>query len=411
MQKRKSYSVQSGKHPVTKRPSTFNVKRIFGHPRPSGLEPNQKQQAHGNQKFQPLPPPTGQSPYHLSLDSVLPASEISSILKSGGITFHVTGDTGGIMNPNPQLNVASAMEQDLKSNGPTIPAFFYHLGDVVYFFGQADQYYPQFYEPYFNYDVPIFAIPGNHDGDIDPTNPNPPSSLSAFVTNFCSDTPVTSPHSGEAPRHTMTQPNVYWTLDAPFVTIIGLYSNVPEGGEIEQDQIDWFVNELSNAPKNKALIVTVHHPAYSYDEFHGGATNIETLLDNAFAQSTRYPDIVFTGHVHNYQRFTRTVKGREIPYIVAGAGGYHNEHHMRTMPDGSRIQVPFQVPNNPGLTLENYCDNQFGYLIISITSDAITGQYCAVPGQLLSQPVQATKIDSFKIDLKKHQLVSSTMLP
>lgn len=68
------------------------------------------------------------------------------------------------------------------------------------------------------------------------------------------------------------------------------------------------------------MIVALCHHAYSYDEFHGG-TNMETVLDNAFTKAARYPDIVFSGHVHNYQRFTRNIKGRQIPYIVAGAGG------------------------------------------------------------------------------------------
>jgi hypothetical protein len=30
-------------------------------------------------------------------------------------------------------------------------------------------------------------------------------------------------------RETMTQPGVYWLLQAPFVNIIGLYSNIAEG--------------------------------------------------------------------------------------------------------------------------------------------------------------------------------------
>jgi hypothetical protein len=33
----------------------------------------------------------------------------------------------------------------------------------------------------------------------------------------------------------------------------------------------------------------------------------------------------FSGYVHNYQRFSRTVDGQMVPYIVAGAGGYPNE--------------------------------------------------------------------------------------
>jgi len=49
--------------------------------------------------------------------------------------------------------------------GGASPRFFYHLGDVVYFNGQSINYPSQFYEPYQYYDAPIFAIPGNHDGD------------------------------------------------------------------------------------------------------------------------------------------------------------------------------------------------------------------------------------------------------
>ena len=41
----------------------------------------------------------------------------------------------------------------------------------------------------------------------------------------------------------MIQPNVYWTLEATFATIIGLYTNVPEGGMLDQDQIDWLQKE------------------------------------------------------------------------------------------------------------------------------------------------------------------------
>ena len=46
------------------------------------------------------------------------------------------------------------------------PAFCFHLGDVIYNFGEAEYYYDQFYEPFRAYDRPIFAIPGNHDGAV-----------------------------------------------------------------------------------------------------------------------------------------------------------------------------------------------------------------------------------------------------
>ena len=67
------------------------------------------------------------------------------------------------------------------------PAFFFHLGDVVYNFGEGQYYYDQFYEPFRDYDRPIFAIPGNHDGMVFGDRPDVPRvpTLTAFLRNFC----------------------------------------------------------------------------------------------------------------------------------------------------------------------------------------------------------------------------------
>ncbi len=35
-----------------------------------------------------------------------------------------------------------------EANAADIPSFFFHLGDVVYYFGESSYYYDQFYEPY-----------------------------------------------------------------------------------------------------------------------------------------------------------------------------------------------------------------------------------------------------------------------
>ncbi len=69
------------------------------------------------------------------------------------------------------------------------PVFFYHLGDVIYYTGLGSEYYNQFYEPYQQYPLPIFAIPGNHDGEVDDTTQQ---SLAAFVTNFLREKRLTA---------------------------------------------------------------------------------------------------------------------------------------------------------------------------------------------------------------------------
>lgn len=77
------------------------------------------------------------------------------------------------------------------------------------------------------------------------------ASLAAFWKHFCDDQTRHSPEARGLARTTMTQPGVYFTLTAPLVTIIGLYSNTledpgiisSEGGKynIEDKQKDFQV--------------------------------------------------------------------------------------------------------------------------------------------------------------------------
>ncbi len=343
----------------------------------TGVQVSIRHHGQSNQPFRPLPPPSGIAPYHLRLDDILPADQMAAIRASGRIVFHVAGDTGGVRSPQPQILVAMKMEEQFNLPNPVDrPAFFYNLGDVVYYYGDIDQYYPQFYEPYAHYPAPIFAVPGNHDGDVlDGTTP----SLAGFVENFCATAAHLTPQSGDTPRDAMTQPHVYWTLDAPFMTIIGLYTNVPEGGEIDDQQMSWFANELRTAPREKALVVTAHHPPYSADAHHGGSTLMKLVIDQAVEASGRMPDLVLSGHIHNYQRFTRQLQnGWEVPYIVAGGGGYWHLHYMAKQPDGSDIQVPYTVPNSD-VTLEGYQDRRHGFMRLVAGPTGIVGEYFTVP--------------------------------
>lgn len=119
----------------------------------------------------------------MSLDSILSADAIALITNSGKMVFHSVGDTGGVNTPTQVDNVATYMESDFSGNDVTThPSFFYHLGDVVYYCGELANYYPEFYEPYLSYPGPIVAIPGNHDGDIDPQTAE--TSLEGFIRNF-----------------------------------------------------------------------------------------------------------------------------------------------------------------------------------------------------------------------------------
>src|SRR5262249_45434409 len=112
------------------------------------------------------------------------------------IVFHAVGDTGAAKKTGPatEATVVDAMAADVQQ-GAAAPAFFFHLGDVVYYFGEGQYYYDQFYEPFRAYDRPIFAIPGNHDGMVFGEASDAPQlpTLQAFLRNFCADRPGPSP--------------------------------------------------------------------------------------------------------------------------------------------------------------------------------------------------------------------------
>jgi acid phosphatase type 7 len=357
--------------------------------------------------FQPLPKPTGKAPFHLDVKTVLSPTEYAKISQSKRMVFHTVGDVGGVKSPADQQLVADHQEMQFdKTNTVNNPSFFYIIGDVVYYYGNKSEYNVQFYEPYKFYPAPIFAIPGNHDGDIDPTDVSKPKSLDAFMRLFCAKTPTIAPEAGDAVRTTMTQPNMYFTLVTPVANIIGLYTNVPEGGNVKADQQAWFVNELITAQKerkDKALIVTLHHPPFSMDPHHGASAAMQKLLADSFKQANVFPDIVLTGHVHNYQRFTQNIGKVQVPYIVAGAGGYWNLHNINT--GGTVIKTPIASPF-PNVTFEKYCEDRHGFMRITIdmAKKELFGEYFTVPRLQESWKAAPVLFDSFTIDLTQNRL-------
>ncbi|MDD2876158.1 MAG: metallophosphoesterase [Acidiphilium sp.] len=359
--------------------------------------------------FQPLPAPTGKFPYRLDLASVIPDA-VAAMQSSGGMCLHLIADTGGVLNPTPQELVAAGMTADAAIAGPCgKPAFAYHCGDVIYFDGEASRYYAQFYLPYEYYPLPILGIPGNHDGDIYDNGKlvDHVPSLTAFVQNFCAAAPGThTPEAMDIPRTAMIQPNVYFTLQTPFATIIGLYDNVPEGGEVQQDQRDWFAGELRAAPTDKPIIFATHHPLRSLDAYHSGSTVMQQVLDEAEAASGRQVHIVFTGHVHNYQRFSVSdTHGNIKPVIVAGFGGYHNLTRMQQN-DGQDLVTPFTAPDDANVVLESYIDDRFGFLRLEIDADTIGVKTYTVPRPQDSYRTPPRLRDTMKLDWKTRKIIS-----
>jgi hypothetical protein len=269
------------------------------------------------------------------------------------------------------------MVSDFTEENPAdVPSLFFHLGDVVYYFGEGSYYYDQFYEPYRMYPAPIIAIPGNHDGVVYANDPAP--TLDAFLRNFCSASPVVTPEAAGLVRTAMIAPGAYFTLDAPFVKILGLYSNVLEdpgviSGEnganttLDDRQIAFLTAALKRTVTDKfmgAIIIAVHHPPYTGGIEHGGSPDMLADIDSACKAAGVWPHAVFSGHSHNYQRYTRLVNSYQTPYIVAGCGGHSPLAAMR-----DAYRTPFKIDDT--LTLESYDDSDYGYLRVVINSETM----------------------------------------
>src|SRR6516164_2907907 len=346
---------------------------------------------------------------------------VAEIEKAGQIVFHVAGDTGNVKGPKNQALVADKMVADFsESDSRDVPSFFYHLGDVVYSFGEAEYYYDQFYDPYREYPAPIFAVPGNHDGMVAPNVSTP--TLQAFLQNFCASKqpPHRTPESGGLVRTAQVQPGVYFTLEAPFVRILGLYSNCledpgvisTEGGAypyLTDAQLDYLKAALKRAKKERfagAVVIAVHHPPYVAVSKaigrHGGSPRMLKNFDAACSEAGFWPHAVISGHAHNYQRFTRSKDGRQTPFIVAGNGGHaivpltrKGELALRTP-----VQQPTLSDGNDQVVFENYDDEDYGYLRLVVDSRQLRIEFHPAPDGAKAK----TPDDFVTVDLSTRQL-------
>jgi Calcineurin-like phosphoesterase len=353
-------------------------------------------------ELEPIPDLTDDPVWTLA--QVVGSERAAQIEAAGAVRFHAVGDSGagkypidkgggalhfGEVSPqvvNAQHAVAQAMNRDLNASLPgSSPAFFFHLGDVVYFDNTPAGFHEQFYEPYQDYGGKIIAIPGNHDAEV--LLGHQPSTCYEFMKNFCPAGPTVPPDASPIIREMSAQPGVYWWLQTKFLDLVGLFSNSGEGpgflrGRIPgEHQYDWFKDVLAriaHARQNgerKALVVATHHPPLtaklfdSRDEGHSPSEEMSQDLDDAFNGADLWPDAILSAHVHNYQRFTRRVRGgQQVSYCIAGGGG----------------RVPQGVLHGDGQQQGNVRFDRshagHGYLLVTAAPDQLHIEYHPVPG-------------------------------
>jgi Calcineurin-like phosphoesterase len=369
---------------------------------------------------------------------------IKKITGAGKIVFHSLGDSGASnagKYPN-EVRVADQVTLDSASSPEgTRPAFLFHLGDIVYNFGEARYYYDQFYEPFRNYPAPIFAIPGNHDSFVVPGTKPADMPLETFQRNFCSRQNVITSEAGSLHRTAMTQPGVYFTLDAPFVRIIGLFSNALEDPGVISNlskkwpvvsnvQADFLRTQLKLIKQQKyagAVLLATHHPPFSYSPQaksagtggnHGCSTIMLQQIDKICQEEGVYPHAFLSAHAHNYQRYTRIMSfgGKEIdvPFVVCGDGG-HNVNPMVRPQKGkpavephTGIDVKYLEGNKTvakvkHLILAKYDDHNYGYLRIYVDKQYLKIGFHEVGVRSLAQ----SRFDMVTVRLADRHMVAN----
>jgi hypothetical protein len=373
------------------------------------------------------------------------------------IVFHAIGDSGATSAGKKyghELSVADHVTDDCRISAEADrPAFLFHLGDVVYDFGEPEYYYDQFYEPFRNYPAPIFAIPGNHDSFLVPGTPTDKQALNTFIRNFCATGPAITADAKSLHRTAMTQPGVYFALDAPFVRIIGLFSNALEDpGVISSETINgkktWptlpdyqlaflaaQLGQIKAQNYKGAVIIAVHHPPFSYSPpsaaktaagankatgaggDHGKNTDMLRQIDTICAAQGIYPHAFLSGHAHNYQRYTRTVhfqaKNYSVPFVVCGDGGYN----VKALVQGRKGE-PAQPPKDGadvgyldvspavqvgGLILNHSDPSHYGYLRIAVDAQKLAISFYTVPDST-SPTTAATLVETVTVNLATHTM-------
>ncbi len=362
----------------------------FAHARPTAhAKPNKDE-------LLPFEHPTGKAA--MSLGDYFPKQAIKDFAQHGSISFHAFGDSG--VGTQEQNDVANAMSKDVDpDHHERSPAFLLHLGDIIYGPNKRAAYANRFYRPNENYHNLVFAIPGNHDGEVRQAADGP--SLSAFLDSFCQPKGKQPAMGVSFGRAMPNQPGAYWRLSCPFVDIVGLYSGTGENygaiahAEIGNDQKTWLGQTLKDiateraSGTSRALIVAVHHPPYasglSSSGFgHPGNPDMLKDIDSCCKQASVWPDAVLAAHAHSYQRYMRTLSvgggQRTVPYLVAGGGG------IAPQPAPAPIGV-----TSDGVRYANGITG-YGYLTVTVSAKKLTMVFTQTDGNH-RQVFETTSID------------------
>ncbi len=282
--------------------------------------------------------------YRALLTNLLPGQEFSyRVLREGKSVFEAKGRTRKSATQPYRFVLFGDCGQGTPSEAAVAyqaylarPDFIFIPGDIVYSSGRISEYRHKFF-PYYNADepvakvgapllrsIPFIAAPGNH-GTALANRSRYPDSLAYF---YYWDQPQNGPSVvGEKIAHTLTG-----TEDGRAEFLAAAGSRYPRMANFSFDYgnshwtvldsntymdwgkpalREWLAKDLADARTAAFRFVAFHHPGFNSSKEHFTDQWMRQLAP--IFESNRV-DIVFAGHVHNYQRsFPMTFAPKPLP--------------------------------------------------------------------------------------------------
>ena len=219
--------------------------------------------------------------------------------------FAFFGDTR-FTNPTDTRDSNAAVRRTLVQGiADARPAFVSVGGDIVYHGDDANDWKTWDAETaiWREHGIPVYPVLGNHDL----------SGGKLALENYFQ-------------RFPELKNSRYYSVRAANALLLVLDSSL---AELSGPQGQWLVSKLDNIPSDVEFVfVLLHHPPYTSSsdekEYGGGhsARSEEQELGKMLEkrqQSMRARFVVFSGHVHNYERHEHN----GVTYFVSGGGGAH----------------------------------------------------------------------------------------
>lgn len=127
-----------------------------------------------------------------------------------------------------------------------------------------------------------------------------------------------------------------WSCGSARFAAIDLNAEFPLGVSVASPQHAWLMNEVRSPAWTGAAwrILLVHQPPWSRSwAGYGGDEAVRAIVEPLVG--THRLDLVIAGHSHAYERFTRTVSGREVQVVITGGAGGGLEAPLVVEPPGT----------------------------------------------------------------------------